>query len=234
MNEFLLEAFPNPERVGCPDESVLKALAEGRLPSNDPVCHHVGSCSECYAEYRHYRLDWNESAVKTLPTLVDETTPAVSRFGWKHYALAASLLIVFGLASVYLLHRGTHFPVVQVASNEPVNAEVDLFNVPTLRGGADNDAAASPLGQVSLPASIIHLALTLPRFSQSGPYDVVVSQDRAGHQVVAKGQGTGTEANGKVMMNVTLDLRSVRAGTYFLATVRDSDNGTYYYPLKIN
>jgi hypothetical protein len=31
-----------------------------------------------------------------------------------------------------------------------------------------------------------------------------------------------------------LDLRAAKAGMYFLATVRNADNGVYYYPLKIN
>ena len=233
MNEFLLEAFPNPERKGCPDESALKALAEGRLPSNDPIGLHVGSCSECYAEYRHYRLDWNESSNKMTSTPAVPAKPIASRLTWKTYALAASLFITFGLVATYIVHRGTQFPSVQVASNEPVNAVVDLFNVPTLRSG-DTDEGAAPLGQVSLPASVVRLVVTLPRFSQSGAYDVVVSQDRAGHQLIAKGTGTAAESNGQVSMTVTLDLRSARAGAYFLATVRDSDNGTYYYPLTIN
>jgi hypothetical protein len=233
MNEFLLEAFPNPERKGCPEESVLKALAEGPLPSNDPVGLHVGSCSECYAEYRHYHLDWTESGNKKSSTSSVSARPSASRLTWKTYALAASLFIIFGLVATYLAHRGTQLSSVQVASNEPVNAVVDLFNVPTLRSG-DNDASAAPLGKVSLPASIVRLNVTLPRFSQSGAYDVVVSQDRAGHQLIAKGTGKAAEASGKVSMTVTLDLRSAKAGAYFLATVRDSDNGTYYYPLTIN
>jgi hypothetical protein len=233
MNEFLLEAFPNPERKGCPDESVLKALAEGRLPSNDPVGLHIGSCSECYAEYHHYRLDWTESSIKTTSTSAVPAKPFASRLTWKTYALAASLFIIVGLFATYIAHRGRQFAPVEVVSNEPVNAVVDLFNVPTLRSG-DNDAAAAPLGKVSLPASIVRLNVTLPRFSQSGAYDVVVSQDRAGRQLIAKGTGAATESNGKVSMTVTLDLRSAKAGAYFLATVRDSDNGTYYYPLTIN
>ena len=233
MNEFLLEAFPNPERKGCPDESVLKALAEGRLPSNDPVGLHVGSCSECYAEYRNYRLDWTESSNMTTSTSAVPAKPFARRLTWKTYAVAASLFIIFGLVATYISHRGRQFSSVQLASNEPVNAIVDLFNVPTLRS-ADNDATAAPLGKVSLPASIVRLNVTLPRFSESGAYDVVVSQDRAGRQRVAKGTGTAAESNGKVSMTVTLDLRSAKAGAYFLATVRDSDNGTYYYPLTIN
>ena len=61
LNDFLLEAFPNPERKGCPDEKTLRAFAEDRLPPGSPTLQHVASCSECYAEYRHYRQDWKEA-----------------------------------------------------------------------------------------------------------------------------------------------------------------------------
>jgi hypothetical protein len=51
IREFFLEAFPNPNREGCPDEETLMALADGRLPIENPACLHVGSCSECFAEF---------------------------------------------------------------------------------------------------------------------------------------------------------------------------------------
>ena len=51
IREYFLEAFPNPNREGCPDEETLMALAEGRLPIDNPVCLHVASCSECFAEF---------------------------------------------------------------------------------------------------------------------------------------------------------------------------------------
>jgi len=75
--------------------------------------------------------------------------------------------------------------------------------------------------------------VTLPRFSQSGRYEVLVSRDKAGSQVVANGFGDAEENSGKVGVKVTLDLRSAQSGAYFLATVRDADNGMYYYPLRI-
>ena len=110
LNEFLLEAFPNPERVGCPDEGTLKALAEGRLPVSDPSGLHVGSCSECYAEYRHYRLDWQEaqnalSSNSAAARLQAEDAPSLALVATKRpssrsigtlLALAASILIIFG------------------------------------------------------------------------------------------------------------------------------------------
>src|ERR1700680_1431719 len=107
MNDFLLEAFPNPERKGCPGESTLKALAENRLPLDDPAGLHVGSCSECYAEYRHYRLDWEESkAVGSAPNSeaisgpVGVTpsnsgrVPKTSRLRAVPLALVASLIVM--------------------------------------------------------------------------------------------------------------------------------------------
>ena len=43
-----------------------------------------------------------------------------------------------------------------------------------------------------------------------------------------------TVADGpRLFLDVPLDLRGAPAGSYFLATVRESDNGTYYYPLNV-
>ena len=246
INDFLLEAFPNPERKGCPDEGTLKALAEGRLPLNDPAGLHVGSCSECYAEYRHYRIDWQEiqqaqtsgsdpdaqsgrvgSAVLKPAEL---PSPVQSRF--LPLAVAASLIVLLsGGIVAYRYEHARPIVGVQVASTVPVNASVDLFDAATLRGGGGEDP--EPLQQVSLPAAIVHLGVTLPRFSQSGSYQVKVSKDKAGSQVVATGAGLGVDSNGKVGVNVTLDLRAAKSGAYFLSTVRGADNGTYYYPLEV-
>ena len=74
MKDFLRETFPNPERKGCPEEDVLQALAEDRISPNDPALLHVGSCSECYAEYLHLRQDVQEaSASKSLGSSSSET-----------------------------------------------------------------------------------------------------------------------------------------------------------------
>ena len=58
MKDFFLEANPNPDRVGCPDEQTIRALAEDRLPPGNPARLHLASCSECFTEYRGFRGDW--------------------------------------------------------------------------------------------------------------------------------------------------------------------------------
>jgi hypothetical protein len=111
-----------------------------------------------------------------------------------------------------------------------VNANVDLFNAGTVRGEDDDTNA---LKQVSLPAAIVQLSVTLPRFSDAGRYEVLVSRDKSGAEVVAKGSGDAVASTGKVIVGVTLDLRAAKPGAYYLATVRGSDNGMYYYPVQI-
>lgn len=243
LNDFLLESFPNPERQGCPDDEMLKAYSEDRLPPGNQVFPHLASCSECYREYLHYREDWKESQssgapdaklahsgepVSVLPFPPKKVPMKVSH-GWAVAAGIAVLLVGGGVLTME--HRSASPSGSLVASSTvPASVKVDLFTAVTTRGGSDEP---TPLQQVSLPSSIVNLSVTLPRFSQSGPYQVLVSKDRAGQDVVASGSGEATEADKKVQLTVSLDLRKAAAGAYFLATVRGSDNGTYYYPLQI-
>jgi hypothetical protein len=67
LKDFLREMYPNPERKGCPEEDALKALAEDHIAPNDAVLLHVGSCSECYSEYLHYRQDFEEAKEQQRP-----------------------------------------------------------------------------------------------------------------------------------------------------------------------
>jgi hypothetical protein len=246
MKDFLLETFPNPERKGCPDDKTLEALAEDRLPAEHPARLHVGSCSECYAEFRHYRLDWEESKAAASPRNSDaisapvEITPSNSarftktlRLRAVPLAVAASLIVVCSGAIWEYKHlRAQQNEAAQyAAASIPVNAQVDLFDAGTLRGADDG---TNQLQEVALPAAIVHLSITLPRFSEDGRYEIMVSKDKAGRQVVAESSGDAKSTGGKVGVNVTLDLRAATPGAYFLATVRGADNGMYYYPLKIN
>ncbi|HTF72373.1 MAG TPA: hypothetical protein VK638_57870, partial [Edaphobacter sp.] len=114
---------------------------------------------------------------------------------WVWSGIAASLILVCGLGEwAYLHHRPAHNQSILVAvSNVPRDAQVDLFSSGTLRSAGDE---TNELQQVSLPASIVHLHVTLPRFSQTGRYDVLVSKDKSGSRVVARGTGEAAEIAG--------------------------------------
>jgi hypothetical protein len=244
MKDFLLEAFPNPERKGCPDEDTIQAIAEDRLPANHPALLHVGSCSECYAEYLNFRQDWKEAqeSKRTLETSSElkamHTPPSATAFSPSKIkafplAIAAGLFLAVGSFLVLKQHPVSSPVANPVASSASVSIAVNLFDVPTRRGGGE-DQEAVPLQEVTLPAGLVHLAITLPRFSENGKYQIQVLRDRTGRGVVATGFGDAEESNGRVSVKVTLDLRNAKSGAYFLASVRGSDNGTYYYPLQVH
>jgi hypothetical protein len=102
LKNYFLEANPNPKRIGCPPEEKLKAVAENRLPVDDPARLHLASCSECFAEYRGYKGEWEER--RSARTRI---------VGW--IAAACALAAVAGGAWEYQRHKAEHPAHVQQA-----------------------------------------------------------------------------------------------------------------------
>jgi hypothetical protein len=86
---------------------------------------------------------------------------------------------------------------------------------------------------LALPAANLNLELRLPRLSSPGPYLVAVSSDPAGASVVARAKGNAVSAAGETILTVSLDLRRVQRGHYFLSAQRLGENVPYFYPLEI-
>jgi hypothetical protein len=221
IRQFFLQANPNPERQGCPDEKTLRDIAENRLPADHPARLHLASCSPCFAEFRSFKIRVENARSLRRRNLV--------------WAIAACLLLAVGIYGSSLLFKKSEPKVVKGGAPKPagelaaVDRTIDLFNHGTVRGGSE----PNPLDAVSLPSTLVHLRLILPRYSDPGSYVVAVSKDRAGTAILARGSGK-TEADGpRLFLDVPLDLRGAPVGSYFLATVRESDNGTYYYPLNV-
>jgi hypothetical protein len=226
LEYFLLTAFPNPTRTGCPTDDVLRSIAEGRLPADDPAQLHVGSCSECYAEYRHYRMDWEQLHGAGPAPLAAVTTRRVIRVKEVCIALAATIIVAFCIRLTLLHYRSRDSQ--QMAA---VTEAVDLSGDGTSRG-AGNEEPTSPL--ITLPAKPVRLNILLPLFSEKGSYVVGVSPDNTGEHFIASAVGTTVEqTKDELLLRVTLNLQGVKQGSYFLATMRQSDGGAYYYPLQI-
>jgi hypothetical protein len=217
IKDYFLEANPNPERVGCPGDGLIRALAEDRLPVSHPVRLHMAECSECFAEYRGFRFKWVEARRARRRVLA--------------WAIAASLTLFAATGGFWeFQHLRTASQVLETTSSAPVNAQVDLSSAGTFRG---MNGGTDELQSVILPAAFVHLTLTLPHFSDSGQYEVLVSKDKTAARVVAKATGRAQEMNGREILDVVLDLRAARNGSYFLATIRGEDAGAYYYPLTV-
>src|SRR5260370_39711065 len=48
---YLSEAFPNPDRQGCPPDAALRSLAFNPNESEPTVTEHLAVCSPCFKRY---------------------------------------------------------------------------------------------------------------------------------------------------------------------------------------
>src|SRR5690349_14474519 len=55
--DVLTSDFPNPDRVGCPDQSMVEAIAYRKTPLKEiaPWLKHLSVCSECFRDVSRLR-----------------------------------------------------------------------------------------------------------------------------------------------------------------------------------
>ena len=86
---------------------------------------------------------------------------------------------------------------------------------------------------VSLPRRAVTSHKLLPYFSAGGVYVVAVTKDKDGGVVKAKGLGNANVNGFHADLTVTLDLRNLPEGSYYIATTQEGDRAAYYYPPKV-
>lgn len=195
----------------CADQAFLRDLARRskRIALSDPRVDHAAGCPDCMGRLLAFRKQDRSRRRKLIAAA----------------AFASCLLVaaVFVSVTEYRVHRKQSAANVAVAS-----ATVDLFDAGTIRG-----EQPGALQSVLLPASVVKVTVILPRFSPAGQYAVAVTQDQNGNGVVAQGGAATTSSGDHVTVFVELDLRKAKAGAYFLATIHEQDQASYYYPLRI-
>jgi hypothetical protein len=229
LQEHVLEKYPNPARKGCIDHTTLETWVYDpqKLDLSDPKYLHVLKCAECTRELIELRRVRDEqSARASSPAVVRETSKSRD---WRWAGLAAVLLCCFALAGVsfWWIHARTQSA--QTVSAAPVTETIDLSEAGTTRGG---ETAAVP--PVALPRRVVNAHVLLPYFSPGGNYIVSVTMGRDGSPAKAEGRATASVHGFHADLNVTLDLRDLPEGTYYLATTHEGDQASYYYPLSVN
>lgn len=99
LGRGLLKEFPNPERNGCPGADVLKRIASRTMSLDEAEkwLDHLGSCSPCYSDFSEFRKSHELRQKRKL------------------LAIAASILVVAGIAGWVLLQRHHETLVAQTA-----------------------------------------------------------------------------------------------------------------------
>jgi hypothetical protein len=227
LQEQVLEEYPNPERIGCIDHSTLKAwvYTPEKLDLSDPKYLHVLKCAECTRELIELRRLRNEQSEHTNIGVSYHPGPAAS---WRWAAIASVLLCSFAAAGVIYWRTHSVTTPGQVAQSTPVAVTIDLSQAGTTRG---TDTTTVPA--VVLPRRVDTAHVILPNFSPGGNYVVSVTTDRSGASEKATGRAVANVQGFHTDLTVTLDLRSLPSGTYFLATTHEGDPASYFYPLTV-
>jgi hypothetical protein len=184
----LSREFPNPERVGCPDSSILRAIASHklRLEQAGPWFAHLSSCSPCFQDFNKFR---REAAGQRRRIQV-----------W--LAAAAVLLFAFG-GLLWLRSR----PSGQTAAV----VVLDLRGRATVRGESTPETSQPSL---EVPRSARNLNLELPIGSNEGAYDVALLNP-SGAELFRTGATAKLEDH-IVVLRAGVDLAGVSPGSYFL------------------
>ena len=196
--------FPNPDRTGCPDKSILKAIAS-REVSPDKVMdwiEHVGMCSPCFREYTGLRRQvlWRKRVA--------------------YLSIAAA--VIFSLSLGWWMWRSRPQAVI-TAHNHIV---ADIRSPLVLRG--DQGPGKGPL---VFPRGFDDVTFYFPEGSRAGTYEVAILRQEFG-EPLTRTSGTATIENDMTKMNVTLDLSRIAPG-YYLVGIRPLGTDWSYYPVVV-
>jgi hypothetical protein len=235
---YLSEAFPNPDRQGCPPDAALRSLAFNPTEGQSGVTEHLASCSPCFKRYgellaefksqkeKEKRFIWERISVwtKAHPLLVGTAALCV-------------LLITIGVG--LLLHgmRQPNAPPVETNrkpnSTEPQNPTVaylpfslDLSSLSPVRG---SELPSGNQRRVLVPNSRLDLTLTLPLASPDGRYELKLS---AQGQTLWSKTAQAHLQKGKTLIQVQADFTQMRIANYSLE-VRSSSGIRFVQPVSI-
>ena len=219
---YLSNAFPNPDREGCPPDTALRSLAFNPKESQPSVTEHLAACSPCFRRYSEFLAE------------LKAQREAAKRFSWGRIlawtrvhpvlvgtAAVCALLIAIGAGLLLRRSRLPNTPPAEThrtpASVEPLNSAVvyapfglDLSALSRVRG---SESSATVPQRLAVPSSPLDLTLTLPLASKEGPYDLrVTSGDRTFWSKSAQAH----LLKGKTLIQVDADFRQVPTGNYNL------------------
>jgi hypothetical protein len=204
LRQGLATEFPNPDRIGCPGNALLKGIAQEKvsLIEAEPWLDHLGSCSPCFQEFKEFR---RQSAIQRRRVLT-----------W--VATAAVLLVAVG---GWFWVRARH------SVERTDTAVLDLRERSVARGQSQSETGQAPL---EIPRTAKHLILDLPIGSKEGAYDVGLLSE-AGDEIL-RSTGMAQLHDHVTDVKVNVDLRGIQPGAYSLGVRQPSLEWTRY-PVRV-
>ncbi len=209
--KYSKSGFPNPNRVGCPKRSSLRAMAyrDRRLKLEDLPASHIVSCSPCFQEYAHFRrIAFFVRGLRVAGAALGAVIVifVMARFVWHHTRREAPI-IAEKLGAKRQSPRRTEQ---QAAPIAPVAVTVDLASFSPGRGDA-NDGTKE---KVHLPQRLLRVSFRLPLGMEPGEYEIRL-QDSAGI-VYIDNLAQGRIDKGITSVEIDIDLATTTRGSLTL------------------
>jgi hypothetical protein len=226
-----LTAFPNPDRIGCPQADTIKRLASGG--SDLPVSEreewlaHMSCCSPCAQEYYGHVTAAKRSQKKVILALC-----------------AAMAIIGIGIAlwqglhsnqtqKSVVSHQGSPQAPVGSGTGNPIPppelkwefAQLDLRPQSVTRGNTPKVVKIP-----SLPRGRLELSIILPLASEEGSYEVRLIQENSVPGGIIKGHAILKNHN--TVLKVRIDTSSFQAGDC-LMDIRQKGEAWDQYILRL-
>jgi hypothetical protein len=201
--EVLRSDFPNPDRVGCPDRSVLEGIAYRKTPLKEiaPWLKHLSICSECFRDVSRLRR-----------------TKQVQRTVRLAFAAAAAVVII----AFILIVSG------KLVTSDRQQAILDLRNASVSRGvesGTNQPSKSVP----TLSRSSKNVSIYLPP-GEAGAYELRIIGESG--TVVAQTSSVGKAANSSTVLKIKVDLSRATPGLYSLLVKRGATSSIYRIQLR--
>lgn len=212
VQQTALQAYPNPDRIGCPDPRELHEIAIQEWPSEHPLFRsHVAQCSPCIAAILEERTRFQREKKKRRRRVVI-ASGAVALVAC---AVAVAFLLVHGESNKLVLEHPVNTPaqppsatpVLPESARNPIEVALDVRSASPTRSAGERQV---PL--FSVPAAFANLRMTLPLGMEAGPYDVVIQSSDGQNIINARGEATMTA--GTTVLRVAVDLSRLAPGEY--------------------
>jgi hypothetical protein len=207
LQESALREFPNPERVGCPDQETLAGMSRRIIQMTQDQLHHVTHCSPCFQTFLAIRQEIRQRRVVRI----------------RIAAVACAAAIVLG-AVIYWTGVVRPTRPVQIASATTL-ATLDLRPL-TENRGSEQEPRNTPKPQLILPRKHLQLTLYFPVGSDEGQYALQLLDGPL--RTLLKQHVTATLQDHVVTAVAELDLSSLSPGLHTLAIRKTGDEWRTY------
>jgi hypothetical protein len=187
LAQGLSREFPNPQRAGCPDSTVLRSVAfrKLRLVHAERWLNHLSSCSPCFQEFSDFRKEAASQRRRTM--------------AWT----AAAAVLIFAVAGW-----------LWVRTSYSVSAATEVLDLRQVSAVNTQNPTEEGRQTLVLYRSARHLILDLPEGSNQGIDEIAIFTE-AGAEILDTSSAARLEHH-VVRVEIDVDVNRFQPGQYFL------------------